>query len=123
MVNKDEEIKKYDLSAWENDILKEFDLFSVETLLDFIKDEDREAFLINLADSLFSFKEKTREQERERILDIFKEFQKEMLKHKINVEIVFKISKLVREKYNIDIPSDSLSWNERLRKARKELEE
>lgn len=66
--------------------------------------------------------QKTRQQEQKKIIEIYKDFQREMLKNKINVKIVFDIGKLIKEKYNINILKDDLTYNERLKKARKEFE-
>lgn len=48
---------KYDLSEWEKDILKEFNIDEcLDELIEFVNEQGQEDFLICLADDLFSYK-------------------------------------------------------------------
>ena len=50
-------LQEFDLSAWERDILIEFNKSkSIDELLEYIKEESQNDFLINLADGIKQYK-------------------------------------------------------------------
>ena len=53
------ELDKFELSEWEKDILKEFDIDEcIDFLMAFVNPEGQEDFLICLADDIFSYRNK-----------------------------------------------------------------
>ncbi len=60
-----------------------------------------------------------RGQETRKQIEVFKEFQREMLKKRINVKIVFEISNKVKETCDIKIPKSNKTFKQIIDEAKK----